>query len=277
MTIMGPLETSITTVPEKSLESLLENPRPFLRSAFRTVCREASLRLNGKDYLVDRRAFLAHLRADALVHTALASALLELHRAVGDRIAGRLPPTYACDCTLVLLPWLANFGRAVSYPTVTRLLEGWCLEHLGPRITGSKLVKDIFFSSLRKFCRLQSKELVAQRMLSTAAKASLLPTLAIFLVEQAVLLWNGAPSYGRETLRQVVRAVGAIGGAAIGAALGSLVEPGAWTLLGAGLGQVLCTLPSPADRVYPRAYELFAPGGDPLYIVSVGADKHLVY
>ncbi|EQC37488.1 hypothetical protein SDRG_05091 [Saprolegnia diclina VS20] len=267
-----------------TLDVVAADPAPFLRCAYRSAKRELSRRFYGKDYLVDRRAFLAHLSADALVHTALVAGLMEAHlvlvRAMTDKAAGRSSAVGACTCDTFVQPWLANVGRAVSYPTITRLLEDWCIEHLTARTTG-KLIKDIFLSSLRKSVRHQGERAaVARLMLPTAARAALLPALAVFVVEQGVLQWQlataPAATYWSATWLQLLRFAGAVVGSAVGAAIGTYFEPGTGTVLGAGLGQMLFTGVTASDRVFLGSASLFA-SRDRMYIVSVGADNVLLY
>ncbi|KDO22064.1 hypothetical protein SPRG_12051 [Saprolegnia parasitica CBS 223.65] len=267
-----------------TLDAVAADPAPFFRCAFRSAKRELSLRFYGKNYLVDRRAFLAHLSADALVHTALVAGLMEAHlvlvRALADKAAGRCTAADACTCDTFVRPWLANVGRAVGYPTMTRLLEDWCIEHLTARTTG-KLIKDIFLSSLRKSVRYQGQRAaIARLMLPTAARAALLPALGVFLVEQGVLQWQlataPAATYWSATWQQLLRLVGAVLGSAVGAAIGTYIEPGTGTVLGAGLGQVLFTGVTASDRVFLDSTRLFASRGR-MYVVSVGAASVLLY
>ncbi|OQS02905.1 hypothetical protein THRCLA_04781 [Thraustotheca clavata] len=254
----------------KDLEDI--EPSVFLRSALRKADRQVQLELHGKPYLIDQKAFLAHLRADALVHTALVAGVMELQFALAKRFKQKNTGNVSVDVT----PWLSNFTRAVSYTSITRLLERYSTQNLPDAIT-DKLVKDIFKSSLRKYCRYQSKVAVAQRMVTTAAKASFLSILSVFIVEEIVLAWKASTGHDilRGTWWNLFRALGAIAGSSLGAALGSLYEPGFGTVVGAGLGQIVLTVVSPADRVFPNAHELFEKKEMPL-IVEIENQKYLL-
>ncbi|OQR92884.1 hypothetical protein ACHHYP_03146 [Achlya hypogyna] len=221
------------------IELDLAEPTAAAARAFTSASKEVSLLLRGKNYLRDQKAFMAHLRLDALKQTAWAAGLVVVYDAIFSR-----DPEKDDDADsmmgYVLRPWCASFGRALGYVTVTRLLEAVCVEALPPHLAG-KLMKNLFTSALRKYARFHDKVVVARLMLRTTARASLLPTLAVFLVEQLVLLWHHRrpTTYARATARNAHRWLLALAGASVGAAIGSLLEPGRGTVVGAVLGQDL--------------------------------------
>ncbi|OQR88545.1 hypothetical protein THRCLA_22845 [Thraustotheca clavata] len=140
--------------------------------------------------------------------------------------------------SVVILPWCTSFGRAVSYTTVCRVLEAWCVDNM-PLQTADKLIKNIYKSALRKAARYHEKTIVAKLMMITTARASLLPNLAVFLVEQLCLIAQNPDlsTFTKKTVRNAHRCVLAIIGASIGAAIGTLIEPGFGTIIGAVGGE----------------------------------------
>ncbi|OQR85949.1 hypothetical protein THRCLA_22991 [Thraustotheca clavata] len=96
-------------------------------------------------------------------------------------------------------------------------------------------------AALRKAARYHEKTIVAKLMMITTARASLLPNLAVFLVEQLCLITQNLDfsTFIEKTVSNAHRCILAMIGLSIGATLGTSVEPGFGTVIGA-IGGELC-------------------------------------
>ncbi|EQC39673.1 hypothetical protein SDRG_03102 [Saprolegnia diclina VS20] len=219
--------------------------------ALTSAAKDVAVLLRGKNYLRDQKAFMAHLHADALRHTAWTSCVVVVFDGIFRRSPDEEKATDNALITYAIIPWCESFGRAVSYVTATRMLEAYCVEALPLRLAG-KLMKNLYTSSLRKMIRYQNKTLVAKLMLKTTARASLLTHLAIFLVEQVYLLARN-PTLAEVTkasVKNAHRCVLAVAGASLGAAVGSLIEPGRGTLIGAMICEDLFTSDHLSNHIF---------------------------
>ncbi|CAK4624172.1 hypothetical protein LEN26_018721 [Aphanomyces euteiches] len=211
------------------MTEVASNSSAFQDALLRKTLTQASELLYGKNYLVDQKAFMAHLRQEALFKSAI-------HAGV---VAVLTPSRKQTSVVAFLESWALSFGRSVSYTTVTRYLEQVCIQTMDPRIARA-CIKDISKSAVRKFARFESKRLVATLMFHTAFRAALLPNLAVLLVEQCIdMISLPKARWWRRFQLNCVRMLSAITGAAVGAAFGSLIAPGDGTLIGAGLGEAL--------------------------------------
>ncbi|KAF0698666.1 Aste57867_10760 [Aphanomyces stellatus] len=190
---------------------------------------EVSTLLHGKNYLVDQKAFMAHLQRQSLLNTA-----------TGAWIVAVFSSTNGVSVQGFAEAWAISFGREVSYMTTTRVLEAASVRALAPRTAGA-LTKNIAKSALRKYARYhQHTSVIAPLMFHTAFRTALLPNAAVLLVEQC---FDMAKLPRRLWLTHfqahVQRFLAAIAGAAVGAALGTLVAPGDGTLIGYRVGEAV--------------------------------------
>ncbi|RHY25829.1 hypothetical protein DYB32_009025 [Aphanomyces invadans] len=196
------------------------------------VLREAVLRklegrvsalVHGKNYLVDKKAFMAHLSQDSLTRTFLQAGVV----AIANPYAS--PKTVSS----VLSAWSLSFWRAISYTTVTRVLEDISVHYL------RALMKDVAKSSLRKYARYQrDKTIAASLIFHTTFRAAILPNMSVLLVEAVVDMYR-LPTHRWSAFlqRSVGRFLAALAYTSIGAALATLIAPGEWTRIGANLGE----------------------------------------
>jgi hypothetical protein len=137
----------------------MDQPRAIAEAVLKQVQTQVLTFLNGKNYLVDQKAFMAHLRSHALLETAKKACVVAVLTTINsepvytslvprqNRILPRCgksshtsPSGSSSSSSLVyslVLGWCFSFGRAVSYETVTRCLEHLCLRMMHPRIVGS--------------------------------------------------------------------------------------------------------------------------------------------
>ncbi|ETV78106.1 hypothetical protein H257_08311 [Aphanomyces astaci] len=184
--------------------------------------------LYGKNYLVDRKAFMAHLSQESLTLTLLRAGV----------VAVANPYAIPDSVSTVLSAWSLSFWRAISYTTVTRVLEEISVQCFTPRIAGA-LMKDVAKSSLRKYARYQcNRTIVASLIFHTAFRSAILPNAAVLIVESGLDMCRRPVRAWPACLRRSLhRFFTVLAYTSLGAALATLIEPGAVTRAGAIVGE----------------------------------------
>ncbi|OQR87172.1 hypothetical protein ACHHYP_09412 [Achlya hypogyna] len=225
-----------------------------------------SVVIKGKDYLVDKKAFMAHFHAQALALQVVKSTLLQGVLVFNgyiesldleadsddedDEPKAEKPTFIAPTPTEFVIRCQTHCVKTLSNTTVLRSLEFVSLRILDVRVAG-KLMKDVTKSAMRKYARHQSAVTAARQIVKTGVRASVLGSVAIFLVEEIIAIYQAIQrklqATAEETERQLLKVtlVGlrrcglAIVGSAAGGAVGTLVSPGRGTFIGAFVGESL--------------------------------------
>ncbi|KDO19377.1 hypothetical protein SPRG_15467 [Saprolegnia parasitica CBS 223.65] len=219
-----------------------------------------------KEYLADQKAFMAHFQARPLALQLVKSTLLQGLFIVNgyvesldlenddesddDEPKADKPAFVAPSPREFVIRCQLHCVKTLSNTTVLRSLEFISIRILDVRVAG-KLVKDVTKSALRKYARHQSATTAAFQIVKTGVRASVLGSVAIFLVEEIIAICHAIQcklqATAIETERQLLqvtllglRRCGlAIVGSAAGGAIGTLVSPGKGTLVGALVGETL--------------------------------------
>ncbi|OQR89610.1 hypothetical protein THRCLA_09663 [Thraustotheca clavata] len=172
--------------------------------------------------LMDPKAFLAHIRLDALLATAATSSIVVLN--------------HKSSTQSFILSWLSSFTKAIVCAQTSQSLYTYCDSLSLSPATRALLYTNLHDSALKMT---SNNLLTAKAMLSTTPYTLIIPHTAILCVEELLLAvqlpgWN---AFLVQSWQNVLKSCVAIVAASIGAALCSLIDPGVGTVLGAMTGE----------------------------------------
>ncbi|KAG9400740.1 hypothetical protein AC1031_010180 [Aphanomyces cochlioides] len=219
---------------------------------------------SNKNYLADKKAFLAHFHAQALLLTVFKAGVLhgaivlnnyvesiDVDEDVDDDADDLKPkeekPAFVAPTPSEFVIKVQHTSvRMVSNTTMLRSLEFVSLQVFDVR-TASKLLKDTTKSAVRKYARFGSSTVAAIRITKTAFRASMLSNTAAFLVEEIIdfvkTFFNLSKKEESKFIERLLLAARkcfqAIVGTAVGSAVGTFISPGKGTFVGAFVGETI--------------------------------------